>query len=601
MTAWYDDPTIADERDDDEAGTADPHQARTGRAAAGGKKSQATTLMELAEDAGAEYFHDDEQAYLSVPVDEHRETYVLRSRSGRAWLQNLYIDARQTCAGAQAIADASNALEALALRGPAHRVHVRIATTADAIYLDVGEGAWRVVKITAAGWQIISDAPVRFRRPKGLLPLPMPRRGGSITALRPFVNAPHDDMFMLLVADILAIMRGRGPYPILALFGEQGTAKSTTTKVIKQLVDPSTAPLRSEPREPRDLMIAAANGHILAFDNISSIKPWLSDCLCRLATGGGFSTRTLYENREEEIFDAVRPVILNGIPEFVTRPDLVSRSLFQYPPPIPDHGRRDERVFWPAFDREHPSILGALCDIVATALQREAGVDLPTKPRMADFATWIVAAEPACPWTAGQFLPVYTGNRQQAAEAVLEGEPVADVVKALVAKSPETLATWTGTATALFEELKRVTPDASQRQKDWYRSPRHVSDDLRRLAPALRHVGIDVRFTKAGHDRTRLIELEQLCESSSASSAEPSGVGDSGGRSADADPGDPSASSAGASADSHNVHGAADAADAADELLPRRSNGESGVCCKGGPLQPWCKLCWQSPNYWQVR
>ena len=158
---------------------------------------------------------------------------------------------------------------------------------------------------------------MRFRRPKGLLPLPTPRRGGSITALRPFVNAPDDDMFMLIVARPLPSCAAEDRIRSWRSLANRGPRNRTTAKVIKMLVDPSTAPLRSEPREPRDLMIAAENNHILAFDNISTIKPWLSDCLCRLATGGGFSTRTLYENREEEIFDAVRPVILNGIPEFV--------------------------------------------------------------------------------------------------------------------------------------------------------------------------------------------------------------------------------------------------------------------------------------------
>ena len=243
------------------------------------------------------------------------------------------------------------------------------------------------------------------------------------------------------------------------------------------LADPSTAPLRSEPREPRDLMIAAANNHTLAFDNISTIKPWLSDCLCRLATGGGFSTRSLYENREEEIFDAVRPVILNGIPEFVTRPDLVSRSIFQYPPPIPERTRQDERVFWPKFEQARPAILGALCDILVTALRREATIDMPSKPRMADFAVWIVAAEPACPWEAGRFLQVYAGNRAQAAEATLEGEPVADLVKVVVGKSTDTPKSWTGTATDLLDELKRITPEAQQRQKDWYTKPRDAATD----------------------------------------------------------------------------------------------------------------------------
>ena len=168
------------------------------------------------------YFHDEDTAYLSVPTGGHHETYLLRSKSGRAWLQNLFIDAMKKCAGAQAIADASNALEAFALRGDAHRGHVRIATTSDAIYLDLGDPTWRALKITGAGWDLVSDIPVRFRRPKGLLPLPTPRRGGAISELRPFVNAPDDDMFMLLVADLLAILRGRGPFPILALLWRTG-------------------------------------------------------------------------------------------------------------------------------------------------------------------------------------------------------------------------------------------------------------------------------------------------------------------------------------------------------------------------------------------
>ena len=60
-------------------------------------------------------------------------------------------------------------------------------------------------------------------------------------------------------------------------------------------------------------MIAATNGWCLAFDNVSVIQAWLSDALCRLATGGGFATRGLYTDDEETIIDAQRPVVLNGV------------------------------------------------------------------------------------------------------------------------------------------------------------------------------------------------------------------------------------------------------------------------------------------------
>jgi hypothetical protein len=48
------------------------------------------------------------------------------------------------------------------------------------------------------------------------------------------------------------------------------------------LIDPNAAPVRTAPREERDLFIAAGNGHLLAFDNLSDIAAWASDALCRM-------------------------------------------------------------------------------------------------------------------------------------------------------------------------------------------------------------------------------------------------------------------------------------------------------------------------------
>ena len=110
------------------------------------------------------------------------------------------------------MADATSALEAMAFRGPAHRVHVRIAPHADRVYLDLADASWRVIEISTTGWRLVCDPPVRFRRPKALLPLPVPVPGGSLSALRPFVNASEDD-FVLVVAMLVAMLRGQGPYP----------------------------------------------------------------------------------------------------------------------------------------------------------------------------------------------------------------------------------------------------------------------------------------------------------------------------------------------------------------------------------------------------
>jgi hypothetical protein len=146
-------------------------------------------------------------------------------------------------------------------------------------------------------------------------PLPLPVRGGSIESLAPFLNLASENDFVLVVAWLLGALRAGGPYPVLAVAGEQGSAKTVLSKLLRALIDPSVAPVRALPRDERELFIAASNGHVVAFDNVSGLPPWLSDTLCRLTSGGAFSTRRLFTDHDEILFAAARPIILNGIEE----------------------------------------------------------------------------------------------------------------------------------------------------------------------------------------------------------------------------------------------------------------------------------------------
>ncbi len=189
---------------------------------------------------------------------------------------------------------------------------------------------------------------------------------------------------------------------MIVLSGEQGSAKSTFSAILRALLDPNTAPLRALPREDRDLFIAASNGHVLAFDNVSGLPAWISDTLCRLATGGGFAVRQLYSDQDEVLFDAARPVILNGIEDIVTRPDLADRAVFLTLEPIPDEPRRQSRN---CGRRSMPSVgdLGVLLDAVAKGLAELPRTKLDKLPRMADFALWATACETAL-WSSGTVL-----------------------------------------------------------------------------------------------------------------------------------------------------------------------------------------------------
>jgi hypothetical protein len=194
-------------------------------------------------------------------------------------------------------------------------------------------------------------------------PLPRPIPGGRLEILLdPFVNVGSPEDLTLLIGWLVAALRPMGSQLVLELQGEQGSGKSTLLDVLKETVDPNKAAKRSEPKEPRDLMIAASSNWLLSLDNLSGIPPWLSDALCRLSTGGAFGTRQLYTDEEEILFEAKRPIVINGIGAVVTRPDLLDRSILLSLPHMTKGTIKEERKFWEAFHAVSGQILGALCD-----------------------------------------------------------------------------------------------------------------------------------------------------------------------------------------------------------------------------------------------
>ena len=260
---------------------------------------------------------------------------------------------------------------------------------------------------------------------------------------------------------------------------------------------------------------------MLAFDNVSGLPAWISDTLCRLATGGGFAVRQLYSDQDEVLFDAARPVILNGIEDIVTRPDLADRAVFLTLEPIPDERRCPEQELWAAFETERPRLLGVLLDAVAKGLAELPRTRLDKLPRMADFALWATACETAL-WPKGTFWSAYCGNRDEAVDGVIDADPIAAAVRALMQSRTE----WTGTASELLGALAEMAGERVAKSKTWPDSPRSLAGRLRRAATFLRKVGIDIGFEREGRARTRMIRITTAAPENrgvqpSASSAPP--------------------------------------------------------------------------------
>jgi hypothetical protein len=464
--------------------------------------TQADILIGLAQ--SAEPFHaPDNTCFADLDINGHRETWPIRAKGFRRWLARRFFEETGGAPSSEALQSALNVIEAKAhFDAPERQVHIRVAGLDGRLYLDLGDEAWRAVEIDATGWRVIDNPPVRFRRASGMKPMPVPVRGGSVATLRSFLNVQTDADFVLVVAWALACLRNRGPYPVIVLSGEQGSAKSTFSAILRALLDPNTAPLRALPREDRDLFIAASNGHVLAFDNVSGLPAWISDTLCRLATGGGFAVRQLYSDQDEVLFDAARPVILNGIEDIVTRPDLADRAVFLTLEPIAEERRRPEAELWAAFEAERARILGALLDAVAKGLVELPRTKLDKLPRMADFALWATACETAL-WPQGTFWSAYCGNRDDAVEGVIDADPIAAAVRALTVARTE----WTGTASELLGALAELAGERVAKYKTWPDSPRALAGRLRRAATFLRKIGIEIGFDREGRARTRIIHI----------------------------------------------------------------------------------------------
>ncbi len=456
----------------------------------GGRKTQAQKLIEFTKDA--ELWHSpDLTPYATMAIGGRRETWPVRSRLFRLWLDKRFYECENKPAGTMPLNEALNCIEAKAsLNGAQHEVFIRVAAAGGKIYLDLANHQWQVVEIDANGWRIISDAPVKFRRTKGMLPLPVPIPGGDLDDLRELCNV-DDTGLILAVSWLLSALRGQGPFPVLEVLGEQGSAKSTLARILRSLVDPNTAPLRSMSRNERDLAIVAENAWTLVFDNLSRLSDSTSDAICRLATGGGFSTRRLYTDGEEEIFDSKRPVILNGIVDVATRMDLIDRCLVLTLQSIPEKARKTEEEINACLDAKRPELLGALLDAVAEGLRNYGNTKLAKLPRMADFARWMVACEKALPWVPGRFIEVYAANRQGVVEESVEADLVASAVRRFMEREAE----WIGSATDLLSELEAFVPERAKKSRRWPQAANWLTRRLKQSATFLRLVGIDCQFS----------------------------------------------------------------------------------------------------------
>jgi hypothetical protein len=475
------------------------------------KPAQGTLCLKLATAAGVGLFHDAAgDCFADLPTNGLRDTTPLRSSGFRAWLAHAYHVKYGGAPSSQALADATNTLEGMArFDGPEHTVNLRVACDAEALYVDLADAEKHVVKITADGWTVEQSKAdpgnmlPRFRTPRGMLALPVPIRGGNVRELWTFFPVIEKQR-PLLAGSLVSALCASGPYTIGVFIGPQGGGKSTVTKTFKKMTDPAAADARSSPKDAHDMAIGARGNHVLSFDNLSYLPPWLPDFLCILSTAGTYSTRRLYTDSEESFFTGQRPLLINSIVDFLVQPDLVSRCVFFKLRPLHDSERLSEDAYWAAFEEARPRLLGVLCDTLAAGMRKLPSIPKDGWPRMTTFCRWGTACEEALGFKSGDFMMAYTLNQLAATKSSLDSHSIyAPLLECLDLEGGKLDLP----ATRLLENLRWRSAEA-WKAHDWPKKAHFLSSQLKRMQPGLAAMGIKVTFMRRNDQRHIRIERE---------------------------------------------------------------------------------------------
>lgn len=442
-----------------------------------GRRSVAAQLVDLARSHYRLGVTDTDDPF-GVAADRPHIALMLRGgKTGlRAELSRRFFAETNTVASQQALADAGMVLEGFAALENPQRVYLRVAEQGGAVYIDMGDTEGRVVAINGGRWRIVTSAPVLFRRTKltGVMPHPRP---GDLSRLWQYVAVDRADRPLVLAWLVAALVQVDVPHTILVLIAEQGSAKSSATRTLVDLVDPSPVPLRKQPKDADAWVTAASASWTVALDNLSGAPtPWLSDALCRASTGDGDVRRALYTDSDVAVLQFRRCIVLNGVDLSIEQGDLAERVLL-VDLNRPEQRRREDELAG-AWNRDRPVVLGGLLDLAAQVLQRIPGVRVEDAPRMADFAA-VLAAVDEVEGTDG--LGRYRERSKRAAADTLDAAFIAELVERQYRCDAETSA-------QILTALKPAI-DGWKAPKDWPGNARAVTGQLTRHAPALRSQG----------------------------------------------------------------------------------------------------------------
>jgi hypothetical protein len=454
----------------------------------------------------------------AISINGHLEVIALRSRRFRNWIAGTVYRESGVVIDSQTIKDIIGVLSFEAeFNNEEIKLDLRVAARSEnsntVWYIDLTNKDWEFIAINGEKWNLINNT-IIFRRFPNQTPQVYPSREYPVNIFDKFMdllNIEGEDNRLLLKCYIVTMFIPEVPKVVLMLHGEQGSAKTTLEELIKMIVDPSIVKTFAFPKDISEFIQQLSHSYVTYYDNISILRDWVSDLLCRAVTGSGFSKRVLYTDDDDFIYSIKRCVGFNGIDLGATKADLLDRGLIiQLKRLSKDKWRKIEDI-WKDFEVIRPQLLGYICDILVKVRKwKEQGQPLNLKglSRMADWTEYGEIVSRCMGIEDEKFLNAYYRNIDLQTEEVLESSPLAIVLRDFVACNKVTSETPTKLLNLL--DIKAATLGINTKDKSWPKSASHLSRKLKELVTTFREIGINITWSTDSSTNTRTIKIENM-------------------------------------------------------------------------------------------
>jgi hypothetical protein len=468
-------------------------------------------------------------AYAAVMIDDHLEVFDVNSRSFKNWYRMKDYQKHQLLLNDNDLGEICSLLTAKALWENKQEIKLQLRTAAveSDWYYDLTNKSWEFVKITDEYWSIVQNEIIfkRYNNVQKSQVQPLQQYSQDVfDRFMKLVNIKYDDkqLKLLLKCYIVSLFIPGIQKPVLMLHGSQGAAKSTLQEMVKMLVDPCVIKTLSFPRDGNELIQQLNKHYVTFYDNISFIREYISDQLCRAVTGSGSSKRKLYSDDDDVIYNFKRCVGFNGINLAATKADLLDRGLIIFLERIAESKQVKPNVLWEQFEALIPELLGYIFDVLVQVLKWENNYTqvLDKLPRMSEFAEYGEVIARIMGYKENEFIEAYRKNIELQSEQVIDSSIVALAIIDLMDTTNE----WTGTSTELLAVLEsRVEySKINIKNKYWPKAPNKLSGKIKEIEINLKQEGIEIEREKSpDKTRQRILTIRKVSSVSSTVHKDP--------------------------------------------------------------------------------